>query len=65
MTSRAKLKPCPFDHPIRNGSAIEPINNHFHGICRDCGAQGPEAEKFAEALVLWNARRRSDGSAKQ
>ncbi|RWF66877.1 hypothetical protein [Mesorhizobium sp.] len=54
-------KPCPFDHPIRQGAAIEPINNHFHGLCRDCGAQGPEAENFAEALKAWNARRSGDG----
>lgn len=51
-------KPCPFDHPVFAGTAVDPINNHYHGVCRDCGAQGPEAESFAEALKAWNARRR-------
>ncbi|MER9056467.1 hypothetical protein [Mesorhizobium sp. M0910] len=56
-----KPKQCPFAHPIKSGSAIEPINSHFHGVCRDCGAQGPEADSFAEALEAWNARRDGDG----
>ncbi|RUU29723.1 hypothetical protein [Mesorhizobium sp. M6A.T.Ce.TU.016.01.1.1] len=58
-------KPCPFAHPINVGSAIEPINNHFHGVCHDCGAEGPQAETFAEALKAWNARRSGDGHGKQ
>ncbi|MER9901650.1 hypothetical protein [Mesorhizobium sp. M0130] len=52
---------CPFEHPISIGSTIEPINNHFHGVCHDCGAHGPEGNTYAEALEAWNARRSGDG----
>ncbi|RWF02962.1 hypothetical protein [Mesorhizobium sp.] len=58
-------KPCPFAHPINAGSAIEPINSHYHGVCHDCGAEGPQAATFAEALKAWNARRSGDGHRKQ
>jgi hypothetical protein len=51
-------KACPFDHPVESGSAIEAINDHFHGVCKDCGAQGPERDSYAAALVAWNSRRR-------
>ncbi|RWQ12378.1 hypothetical protein [Mesorhizobium sp.] len=53
-------KPCPFDHPINTGSAIEAINQHFHGVCHDCGATGPEGSTYAEALKGWNSRRSGD-----
>lgn len=55
------IKPCPFDHRTKAGASIEPINSHFHGVCRDCGASGPQAESYAEALKAWNARRGTDG----
>jgi hypothetical protein len=54
-------KPCPFQHPIRRGSRVEPVNNHFHVVCRDCGAQGPEGKTWAVALGAWNDRRKTDG----
>lgn len=53
--------PCPFEHPVKAGAAIEPINQHFHGRCHDCGATGPEGGTFAEALKAWNARRGTGG----
>jgi hypothetical protein len=53
--------PCPFEHPIRRGSHVEPINSHFHVVCRDCGAQGPDKRTWAEALKGWNSRRKADG----
>lgn len=52
---------CPFTHPIRRGSHVEPVNSHFHVVCRDCGAQGPEAKTWGEALKTWNDRRKTDG----
>jgi hypothetical protein len=58
---QSDLKPCPFDHRIKAGAAIEPINSHFHGVCQDCGASGPEAESYADALKAWNARRPLNG----
>ena len=57
----SQLKPCPFAHPIKKGVAVEPIDGHFHGVCHDCAAQGPEAPSFAEALKAWNSRRSGDG----
>lgn len=53
-------KACPFDHPIVAGSSIDSVNEHFQGACHDCGAHGPEAGSYAEALKSWNARR-TDG----
>jgi hypothetical protein len=52
---------CPFQHPIKLGSHVEPVNSHFHVVCRDCGAQGPERRTWAEALKAWN-NRRHDGT---
>jgi hypothetical protein len=57
--------PCPFQHPIRRGSHVEPVNSHFHVVCRDCGAQGPEAKTWAGALGAWNDRRKTDGDGHQ
>lgn len=57
----ATPKPCPFQHQIRRGSHVEPINSHFHVVCRDCGTQGPEGKTWAAAQKAWNDRRKTDG----
>jgi hypothetical protein len=61
MTKRPS--PCPFNHPIKNGPHVEPVDGHFHVVCRDCAAQGPERGSFAEALEAWNDRRKGDGQS--
>lgn len=53
--------PCPFHHPISHGSRPEQINSHWHVVCRDCGATGPERTTYAEAIKAWNARRTPSG----
>ncbi|TPN38676.1 hypothetical protein FKO01_04940 [Mesorhizobium sp. B2-3-3] len=58
----AVMKLCPFTHPIKRGSHVEPVDDYFHVVCRDCGAQGPERNTWAEAFKAWNDRRtRDDG----
>lgn len=52
---------CPFDHPIRRGNKVESLDGHFHVICRDCGATGPDRRSVADALNAWNRRRSHDG----
>lgn len=55
------LKSCPFEHPVLRGVAVDPINSHFHVLCFDCLAAGPERGSWAEAQEAWNQRRGRDG----
>lgn len=54
---------CPFAHTIRHGAHVEPVDGHFVVVCRDCAAQGPERETWAEAVEAWNDRRKGDGQS--
>jgi Lar family restriction alleviation protein len=48
------LKPCPFC-----GSSaldIKEANPNYYVVCRNCGAEGPEAEGSELACSHWNTR---------
>lgn len=59
----AALKACPFDGSRQ--ITINPIADKFRAHCEKCGAEGPEADSWAEAEAAWNRRVQGDGDGKR
>ena len=63
-----KLKPCPWCRHSRTlGTATEHIDAgspklviKFRVSCGGCGAMGPSAKTFSEAIAAWNRRAGED-----
>lgn len=56
MSSRTPLEPCPFcgSSNIKNGDGGMPT----WAQCPDCGAEGPSARSWGQAVLWWNRRTR-------
>lgn len=54
-------RPCPFCGNKEHGIQLcETHSDSWHMNCMACGADGPPAESWKDALSLWNGRVRID-----